>query len=70
MKRKIKLIWQCEKCNDKVTSYSDERWTMNTCKCGLTSVDLEEWYQRNTGKVKEIKRYKMIYGKWVEIYKV
>ena len=26
------------------------------CKCGKTGVDLEEWYQRNIGKVIELER--------------
>ena len=51
-----KLTWQCEICGDIVTSYSNRRHDMNCCKCGKSCVDLEEYYQRNTGKIKELKR--------------
>ncbi|MEA2015457.1 MAG: hypothetical protein U9O59_01860 [Actinomycetota bacterium] len=52
----VKLTWQCELCGDIVVSYSNKRHDMNYCKCGESAVDLEEWYQRNMGKIKEIKR--------------
>jgi len=52
----IKLTWKCAECGDVVTSYSNRRHDMNFCKCGLSGVDLEEWYQRNIGKIIEIKR--------------
>lgn len=52
----IKLIWECEICGDRVTSYSNHTHDMNFCKCGQSAVDLEEWYQRNMGKIKEISR--------------
>jgi hypothetical protein len=51
----IKLTWQCEECNDIVTSYSHLRHSMDYCKCGKSAVDLEEHYRRNIGKVKDIK---------------
>jgi hypothetical protein len=54
-----KLTWRCEICGDTVESYSDKRHDMNTCKCGKSAVDLEDWYQRNMGKVKELKREKI-----------
>ena len=52
----IRLIWKCEDCEDVVTSYSHLRHDMNYCECGKSAVDLEEYYQRNIGKVKEISR--------------
>jgi len=52
----IKLTWKCNKCEDIVISYSNERHTMNFCKCGKSAVDLEQWYQRNMGSISIIKR--------------
>ena len=40
---------------------------MNFCECGKSAVDLEEHYQRGSGKVKEISRKENINGKWVNI---
>lgn len=54
--RVVRLKWQCEICKDIKTSYSHKRHDMNMCKCGKSGVDLEEWYQRNIGKVKELER--------------
>lgn len=51
-----KLTWQCNRCKDIVISYSNIRWNMDGCKCGQSGVDLERWYQRNFGYVKELKR--------------
>ena len=59
MKESIKLIWQCEKCKDVVTSYSHFRHDMNFCACGESAVDLEEYYQRVIGDIKEISREKI-----------
>ena len=44
-----RLTWRCGLCQDVVVSRSDRRWDMNFCKCGKTGVDLESWYQRNSG---------------------
>ena len=52
----IKLKWKCEDCEDIVISYSHLKHTMDYCECGKSAVDLEEYYQRNIGKVKEISR--------------
>ena len=63
----IKLTWQCGYCNDTVISYSNRRHDMNYCKCGKSAVDLEEWYQRNAGSIKEISREKFVGGEWVDM---
>lgn len=55
----IKLTWKCGICGDEVVSYSNRRHEMNCCKCGKSAVDLEEHYQRDIGKVIEIKREKV-----------
>ena len=65
--KQIKLTWKCVKCNDIVISYSDVRHNINFCKCGESGVDLEEWYQRNTGNIKELKREEFIDNKWISI---
>lgn len=67
MKEPIRLIWQCEYCNDVVVSYSHLRHDMNWCECGKSAVDLEDGYQRGAGKVKDISRKKHVDGKWVKI---
>jgi len=51
------LVWKCNICNDKITSDRGTRWQMNTCKCGKSSVDAEEYYDRYTGDVKFLKHY-------------
>ena len=45
----VRWVWQCKSCKDKVISYTDQRHTMNTCKCGETNVDLEVGYCRASG---------------------
>ena len=52
----IQLKWKCGLCGDEKISYSNKKWDMDMCKCGKTGVDLEEWYQRNIGKVIELER--------------
>ena len=52
----IRLVWKCELCGDIVVSYSHLRHDMNICSCGKSGVDLEEYYQRNMGKITEISR--------------
>lgn len=59
MENSIRLIWQCEYCNDVVISYSHLRHDMNVCECGKSAVDLEDSYQRVAGKVKNISRKKL-----------
>jgi hypothetical protein len=53
---KVKITWQCKKCNDIVISYSNLRHNMNFCKCGESAVDLEESYQRTVGDIIELKK--------------
>ena len=45
------LDWKCELCNSLQKSDSSKRWSMDFCSCGKSAVDLEEFYQRNMGKV-------------------
>ena len=52
----IELTWQCEICKDEIISYSNKRHDMNFCKCGKSAVDLEHYYMRVHGKVKELMR--------------
>lgn len=63
----IRLIWECEKCNDVVVSYSHLRQEMNSCNCGYSAVDLEEHYTRVKGYVREISKKKNINGEWVKV---
>ena len=63
----IRLTWGCTKCGDTVESYSNRRWDMDMCKCKESAVDLEEFYQRNMGYVKEIKREIKNGDEWVPI---
>lgn len=67
MKRTIRLIWQCEICQDVVVSYSHLRHDMNVCHCGESGIDLEEHYQRGFGKVKDISRKELIDKVWTQI---
>ena len=53
---KIILKWKCGECNSEQTSYSDVRWSMQTCYCGKSGVDLEEHYQRVFGNIIELNR--------------
>lgn len=57
-----RLKWQCTHCNDIVTSYSHVRHSMDSCKCGKSAVDLEEFYMRVVGEIKEIKRETIKYN--------
>ena len=57
MSKKEKLrysLYQCEICEDKFTTDSQERHEMVWCKCKKTAVDAEEWYTRFVGKPKLI----------------
>ena len=53
---RIILEWQCEICKDIQLSDSIRRHHMDYCKCGQSSIDLEEEYMRVMGKPKTIKR--------------
>lgn len=66
---KVRLIWKCKKCKDVVISYSHLRHDMNYCDCGGSAVDLEKFYQRGMGEVKEISRKIYKDNKWVNVIK-
>ena len=53
---RIILEWQCEICKDIQLSDSIRRHHMDYCKCGQSSIDLEEEYMREMGKPKTLKR--------------
>ena len=53
---RIILEWQCEYCKDIQLSDSIRRQHMDYCKCGESSIDLEEEYMREMGKPKTLKR--------------
>jgi len=53
---RVILEWQCEYCEDIQLSDSIRRHHMDYCKCGQSSIDLEEEYMRVMGKPKTIKR--------------
>ena len=63
---RIILEWQCEICKDIQLSDSIRRHHMDYCKCGESAVDLEDEYQRNMGKIKEIKRSESRYQGYKE----
>jgi hypothetical protein len=46
---KTKFKWRCTKCGDEVISDPMQHHTMDTCKCGTTSVDAEPYFTRFTG---------------------
>ncbi len=47
-------LWECNYCKDRFITDSKSRWSMVGCKCGKTSVDDEEYYQRHNGSAKLI----------------
>ena len=53
---RVILEWQCESCKDIQLSDTIRTHHMDYCKCGESAVDLEDGYQRDMGKVKELKR--------------
>ncbi len=53
---RVILEWQCEICKDIQLSDSIRTHHMDYCRCGESAVDLEDEYQRDMGKIKEIKR--------------
>ena len=66
IKLPVRLIWKCGLCNDVVISYSKNRHQMDFCECGKTAVDLEEYYQRNTGKVEYVSSKMFKDGRWIK----
>lgn len=61
----MKLIWVCSSCNWVSVSDSKIGHCMETCKCGETSLDLEEDYMRCTGHPVFLMRYEK--NKWTAI---
>ena len=61
-----RMIWQCNKCEDIVVSYSHRRHEMNECECKISAVDLENEYCRILGYVKELSVKKLIDGRWIK----
>ena len=51
------IKWECPHCNDKKKSYSLEHHKMDTCKCGKSGIDLEEYGCRIIGDAKILKEY-------------
>ena len=49
------ILWECPHCKDKKKSHSKEHHKMDTCKCGKSSIDLEEHYCRVVGDAKILK---------------
>jgi len=45
------LEWKCGYCDSVQKSDSSKRWHMDSCSCGKSGVDLEEFYQRAFGDV-------------------
>lgn len=58
----MKIVWFCKKCNWVSISDSKLRHCMETCKCGETSLDLEEYYSRMTGEREDLAIFDK--GKW------
>ena len=67
MSKDIRWVWECKTCEDKVISYSEQRHTMNTCKCGKSSVDLEVGYARAMGDVEVLNIEEYTDKGWIEI---
>ena len=52
----VRLIWECSFCRQVLISYSNKRHEMDVCNCGKSGVDLEEFYQRDSGYPVELHR--------------
>ena len=50
----MKVCWKCPYCKEQLESFTQQRWTMNTCKCEKSAVDAEEGYIRIIGDAKII----------------
>jgi len=46
----VRLKWRCKYCDD-VKMSKIKRWHLDVCKCGRSSVDLEESYYRINGDI-------------------
>lgn len=49
IKEYVGLVWVCPLCNSKRVSLSIDHHSMDYCKCGMSAVDLEEYYTRMLG---------------------
>ena len=58
----MKIVWCCTECNWVGVSDSSIRHCMEICKCGETSLDLEEEYCRVVGHPLYLATFKN--GKW------
>jgi len=58
----MKIVWYCEECNWVSVSDSKIRHCMDVCRCGKTSMDLEEHYCRMTGLHVKLAVFEK--GKW------
>jgi len=50
-----RITWECPTCNDIIISDSRETHKIDECKCGKTSMDLEEYYSRTFGTPRILK---------------
>lgn len=48
------MMWKCKLCGSIVRSNPHTRHTMDSCKCGKISVDLEENYMRVLGEIYDL----------------
>ena len=52
----VYVKWTCSKCGDILISNSNRRHEMDTCRCGESSLDLEEEYARMIGSYKPLEK--------------
>ena len=52
------IIWKCPECGDVRASNNLQHHQMDTCKCGITGIDLEQHTCRHIGYPKTIKTIK------------
>ena len=63
----MKIVWFCKHCNWVSISDSSMKHCMDVCKCGKTSLDLEEGYARMSGDREDLAIYDK--GKWTRKHK-
>ena len=54
------IEWKCPHCKEINKSHSKEHHKMDTCKCGKSSIDLEEYCCRIVGDAKILKESKEV----------
>ena len=52
----MEIIWKCKECGDIKESSSKKIHAMDVCKCGKSSMDLEDGYSRCSGDFEVIRR--------------